>query len=84
MLAIAIDVRQFTPLADFQRRVATLADYVKSSPKATGCEHIYVPGEIEVERRTRRLVDGIPIEPTLWKMIESICARFEVDLPEAA
>ncbi len=84
MLAIAIDVRQFTPFADFRRRVAALAEHVKTSPKAAGCEHIYVPGEIEVERRTRRLVDGIPIEPTLWKMLETICARFEVDLPEAA
>jgi uncharacterized oxidoreductase len=79
MLAMAIDVRQFTPLAGFQERVAQLAEYVKSSPTAEGIEQIYVPGEVEAVARERRLRDGIVIEPTLWTLIERICRDLKID-----
>lgn len=79
MLAMAIDVRQFTPLADFHERIAQLAQHVKSSPKAEGCEQIYVPGEVESRSRERRLREGISIEPSLWRLIEQICRRMSID-----
>jgi uncharacterized oxidoreductase len=80
MLAIAIDVRQFGPLAAFQDRVAQLSAHVKSSPTAAGVERIYVPGEVEAVRREQRLREGIAVEPSLWKQIEAICRGLEIDL----
>lgn len=83
-LAIAIDVQQFTPLADFEQRVATLVDYVQGCPKAEGVEHIYMPGEVEARNRERLLRDGIRIEPGTWTLIEGVCQRLEVDLSNVA
>lgn len=78
MLTIALDVKQFLPLAEFQHRVAELADYVRSCPLAPGVERIYAPGEIEALRRARRLREGIFVEPSLWTQIEQICTRLNV------
>ena len=80
MLAIALDVRQFTPLADFEKRVATMVEFVKSCPTAPGFEQIYVPGEIEARQREQRTREGISIDPAVWEQIQNVCARLGVDL----
>jgi LDH2 family malate/lactate/ureidoglycolate dehydrogenase len=79
MLAMALDVRQFTPLADFQKRVAGLVEYVKSCPTAPGFDAIYVPGEVEVARRAQRQRDGILIETGSWEPIVRICQRLGIE-----
>ncbi len=81
MLAIALDVQQFTPLADFTQHVAQLVAHVKSCPTAPSFEQIYVPGEIEARERQRRLRDGIYIEPGTWEPIAQICQRFGIGAP---
>jgi LDH2 family malate/lactate/ureidoglycolate dehydrogenase len=79
MLAIALDVRHFTPLADFQERVAGLVEYVKSCPRAPGFDAIFVPGEVEIARRAQRLREGILIEAGSWLPIVRICERLGID-----
>ncbi len=81
MLAIALDIEQFTPMADFIARVTTLAEYVKSCPTAPGFERIFVPGEPEALQRECRLRDGIVVPPLAWEQIERICQRFGVEVP---
>jgi hydroxycarboxylate dehydrogenase B len=81
MLAIALDVRRFTPLADFQQRVAAMVDHVKSCPTAPEFDQIYVPGEIEACQRERRLREGIAIDPAVWTQIEQVCSRFGIAVP---
>jgi LDH2 family malate/lactate/ureidoglycolate dehydrogenase len=78
MLAIALDVEQFTPLQGFRERVGELAAYVKSSPLAEGFERIHAPGEVETRQRDQRLRDGIFVEPSLWTQIEKICDRLKI------
>ncbi len=80
MLAIVMDIERFTPLEVFTQRVAALAEHVKSCPKAAGVEEIFVPGEVEVRQRERRLHDGISIPPAVWEAIEQICRRFGVSI----
>jgi uncharacterized oxidoreductase len=79
MLAIAIDVGRFTPLADFERHVVELAHYLKECPKAPGVEEIHLPGETEWRKRRERKRDGILIEDGSWKLIEAACRRFGVE-----
>lgn len=79
MLAIVLDIEQFTTLSDFQTRVATLAEHVTGCPKAEGVEQIFVPGEVEAEQRKRRLRDGIPIDDAVWEQIARICQRLGID-----
>lgn len=84
MLAIALDIERFTPLADFTRRVAALVEHVKSCPTAEGYDEIYVPGEVELRSRERRLAEGIPIEQGTWDLIDRIRRRFALDDPAVA
>lgn len=79
MLAIALDVAHFGPLAEFVERIAVSSAHVKSSPMAPGFERIYLPGEMEAMQRERRLRDGIEIQPAVWEQIEKICQRFAID-----
>jgi uncharacterized oxidoreductase len=81
MLAIALDVQRFTPLAAFQQRVAAMVDHVKSCPTAAGFEQIYVPGEIEARERERRLRDAVLMDPAVWEQIEKACGRLGVSVP---
>jgi uncharacterized oxidoreductase len=79
MLAIALDVGQFTPLAEFTERVAALTEHIKSSPTAAGYDEIFVPGEVEARTREQRLAAGISIPPGTWELIDRIRARFGID-----
>ncbi len=58
---IAIDVGKFMPIADFKRRMDEMIRDIKKSPKAKGSDRIWLPGEIEWERRKVALEDGIAL-----------------------
>ncbi len=83
MLAIALDVQQFTPLSVFQQRVAEMAKFVKSCPTAPGFDQIYVPGEIEASQRERRMRDGVSVDSAVWAQIEQVCNRLGINAPTA-
>lgn len=84
MLAMALDVSQFAPLGEFTRRVAALAEHIKSCPTAAGYDEIFVPGEVEARMRERRLVEGIPIPDGTWELIDRIRTRLGIDPIAAA
>ncbi len=60
---IAIDAGMMLSADGFQERIEWLADYIHESPKASGSERIYLPGEMEWERRDRALVEGMILPP---------------------
>lgn len=78
MLAIALDIEKFTPLAPFADKIACLAEYVQSCPTAPGVESIQLPGDPELRTRQERLRDGIPIEQGTWDLIAGVAKRFDV------
>ena len=59
-LMIVLDVAAFQPLAEFEARMGTLIDELKSAPLAKGASEILYPGELEArneaENRARGLV----------------------------
>lgn len=55
---IAIDIAQIMPWERFEARVNQLVDDIKSHPKARDAEQIYLPGEIEWNKRQRALETG--------------------------
>ncbi|MEX0665127.1 MAG: Ldh family oxidoreductase [Acidimicrobiia bacterium] len=71
---IALDVTRFLPLDEFRNRVDRLVSDVHASALAPGTERIYVPGEIEVHRRTARLRDGIPLPEALVVELDGMAA----------
>ncbi len=80
-LALAIKIDSFIDPADFKREVATLVDWVKSSPTMPGHKKIYVPGEIEEEMRARRSQEGLPIEETTWNQITATASELGISVP---
>jgi ureidoglycolate dehydrogenase (NAD+) len=60
---IAIDIAQMMPLGEFKTRMDAMIREVKAAPLARGAERIYLPGEMELERRDVALVEGIVLPP---------------------
>ncbi len=58
---IAIDVNAILPIATFKARMDKMIREIKGAPKAVGVERIYLPGEMEWERREAALRDGLQL-----------------------
>ncbi|MBI1282576.1 MAG: Ldh family oxidoreductase [Anaerolineaceae bacterium] len=58
---IAIDAGAILSPALFDERMDWLADYIHDAPKANGSDRIYLPGEIEWEKREAALKNGIDL-----------------------
>ena len=60
---IAIDVASILPLDQFKARMDAMIRDLRAAPKARGSDRIYVPGEMEWERRAKALTEGIVLPP---------------------
>jgi LDH2 family malate/lactate/ureidoglycolate dehydrogenase len=60
---LALNIAHFDEPADFRQRMAQVVAEQRAAPLAQGVERIYLPGEIEHEKRQTRLTHGIPLEP---------------------
>ena len=58
---IAIDVNTIMPIDTFKARMDAMIREIKAAPPATDVERIYLPGEMEWERRDRALRDGLQL-----------------------
>lgn len=55
---IAIDVSQMLPMENFTARINRMAEELKNGPKAKGAERIFLPGEMEWDKREKALASG--------------------------
>lgn len=55
---IAIDISKMMPMEVFNARISQMADELKNGPKAKGAEKIFLPGEMEWEKREQALQSG--------------------------
>lgn len=58
---IAIDVNTIMPIDAFKARMDAMIREIKGAPKAAGVERIYLPGEMEWERRDAALQRGLQL-----------------------
>ena len=58
---LAVNVESLMPLDQFKSRMDAMIDEVRSAPKAEGSDRIYLPGEMEWERRDAALRDGLQL-----------------------
>jgi len=58
---VAIDVGSIMPIQEFKDRMDWLIREIKGSSKAQGSERIYLPGEMEWERRDEALAKGMQL-----------------------
>ncbi|MDK2877411.1 MAG: hypothetical protein PWR06_127 [Thermoanaerobacteraceae bacterium] len=57
----AINIESFVPLQEFKNNMDKMIRDVKKNTPAKGVEEIFLPGEIELRKREKRLKEGIPI-----------------------
>ena len=58
---IAIDPNIMMPVQQFKDRMDELVRRIKATPTAPGTQRIYLPGEMEWDRRDDALANGIPL-----------------------
>lgn len=58
----AIDIEHFQPLSEFQARMDRLVDQYKDTRKKAGVEDVFIPGELEYNRRQDYGKNGIPLD----------------------
>ena len=78
-LMICLDVARFVPMAEFDRQVSALFDWVRATPLAPGAKEILVPGEPEARLEAERRRDGIPLDETTWNQIQVVAAELGAD-----
>jgi ureidoglycolate dehydrogenase (NAD+) len=58
---LAIDVHAIMPIDTFKARMDAMIREIKGAPRAAGVERIYLPGEMEWERREAALTHGLQL-----------------------
>ncbi|MHB0868737.1 MAG: Ldh family oxidoreductase [Chloroflexota bacterium] len=79
----AIDIKAFMDPAEFKARMDESIQEMHNSELARGNDRIYVPGEMEWITRGKRLREGIPIAPAVWRDLATISRETGVPLPPA-
>lgn len=79
-LFMAIDVQRLMPLPLFLTRVRTLIQEIGASERSPGVERIYLPGELEWERRNARLQAGIPMGEEAMQTVRALADQYRVRL----
>jgi ureidoglycolate dehydrogenase (NAD+) len=75
---IAIDVGTIMPIDTFKERVTWLASWIHESPKAKGSARIWLPGEMEWEKRERALVEGMVLPPDVLARLDQMAERLQL------
>lgn len=76
---IAIDAGAMSSSEVFDERMEWLADYVHESPRAKGTDRIYLPGEIEWEKREKALAQGMILPPDVVDSLQGLADDVGID-----
>jgi LDH2 family malate/lactate/ureidoglycolate dehydrogenase len=77
----AIDPAAFGESAVYQQMAGETVAAAKRVPPAAGAEDILVPGELEVNTRDRRRLEGIALPDATWGELSAIATRLGVEMP---
>jgi LDH2 family malate/lactate/ureidoglycolate dehydrogenase len=78
---LAIDVARFMPLEEFEKRIRSLVEIVKSSRAAKGFDEVLVAGEPEWRMEEQRRRDGIPLSEGAWQNLAQAAQKLGVAVP---
>ena len=81
---MAIDINAMMPAGEFQKRIARTIHEIRNAPKASGAERIYLPGEMEWERREIALRDGMDFPEDVLKNLRLLAEELGFDWSDVA
>jgi LDH2 family malate/lactate/ureidoglycolate dehydrogenase len=76
----AIHVDSIMPLAMFKQRVDQTIREIRAAPRAQGAERIYLPGEMEWQRRRQALEQGILLPPDVVANVQGLADDLKLDI----
>ncbi len=76
---IAVDVKAITGGETFKERMDRAICEIRNAPKAKGTERIYLPGEMEWERRNRALAEGIELPEDVVANLRGLAEELQLD-----
>ena len=79
---IAIDVGQMLPIGEFKQRMDEMIRNIKNTPKAKGADRIWLPGEMEWERRKVALREGILLPEIVLKSLAKLAVEVGRDFQD--
>jgi LDH2 family malate/lactate/ureidoglycolate dehydrogenase len=74
----ALDPTMFMPIDEFKSRMEKLIEQIKGSTLMPGVEKVYIPGEIEYQKREQSLKEGIPLPPATLSQLERLQQEMEL------
>jgi LDH2 family malate/lactate/ureidoglycolate dehydrogenase len=77
---IAFDINSMTPIEQFKARVDQTIREIREAPKAKGVDRIYLPGEMEWERREKALAEGIDLPEDVATRLRSLADELGLKL----
>ncbi len=80
----AIDVGVLMPVDQFKERVDRMIRSIRTAPTAKGSDRIYLPGELEWERRKIALAVGLELPDDVWTNLATIGQEAGIDPAELA
>jgi len=76
---IAINIASFMPVEEFKQRMDRTIREIRASEKADGAERIYLPGEMEWERREKALIEGMDLPEDVVASLRSLAEDLNLD-----
>src|SRR5436190_2834821 len=76
---IAINIASFMSVEEFKQRMDRTIREIRASEKASGAERIYLPGEMEWERREKALAEGIVLPEDVVASLRSLAEDLNLD-----
>jgi LDH2 family malate/lactate/ureidoglycolate dehydrogenase len=77
---LAINIASFLPVERFRERMDHTIREIRGSEKADGAERIYLPGEMEWERREKSLSEGIELPADVVTNLRGLAEDLKLDL----
>ena len=76
---IAINLASFMPVEEFKQRMDRTIREIRASEKADGTGRIYLPGEMEWERREKALIEGIDLPGDVVASLRGLAEDLNLD-----
>jgi uncharacterized oxidoreductase len=77
---MAMNIEAFTAAGGFKTEVDAFIRFLKNSRTMPGFDKIFMPGEIEFNRRRQKETEGIPLDDETWKQLSDTAASVSVQL----
>jgi LDH2 family malate/lactate/ureidoglycolate dehydrogenase len=77
---VVINPAAIIPFPEFQARIDQMIRKIRSSPKAKNSVRIYLPGEIEWERRRDALANGIALPDNVLEALYGTGQDLNIDI----